>query len=107
MSDEHELEDVRAQVRDGALFSPSVTAQIDALRASEHEQLRERGIDPTSPECERMWVVAGGVVGRLLASPDTTALLASQKDDEQRGGVCALLVWSAGISPHRAETVTQ
>jgi hypothetical protein len=37
---------VRAQVRDGSLFSAGVTAQIDALRASVRRQLRESGIDP-------------------------------------------------------------
>jgi hypothetical protein len=103
--DDHELETVRAQVRDGSLFSPAVTVQIDALRASVHRQLRERGIDPTSPECERMWLVAGGVVGRLLASPETTALLAGQKDDEQRASLAALVMWSAGISPHESAEV--
>jgi hypothetical protein len=95
-----ELADVRAQVRDSQLFSPAVTAQIDALRAAVHEQLRERGIDPASPECEQTWLVAGGTLGRLLASPETTALLAGVAADEQRGGIAALLLWSAGISPH-------
>ncbi len=35
---ERDLADVRAHVRNTQLFSPSVTAQIDALRASMHEQ---------------------------------------------------------------------
>src|SRR5688500_9868142 len=100
MSDEHELEDVRAQVRDNALLSPAVVAQIDALRASVHEQLRERGIDPASPECEHSMVVAGGIVGQLLASPDTTAMLSNMADDGQRGSFSALLFWKSCISPH-------
>ena len=78
-------------------------APIDALRASVHEQLRARGIDPASRECEQTWLVAGGTLGRLLASPETTTLLASVADDEQRGGIAALLVWSAGISAHPSE----
>ena len=105
MIDDDELEAVRAQVRDSRLFSPSVTAQTDALRASVHEQLRERDIDPTSPECEQTWVVAGGVVAQLLASPETMALLASVDNDEQRAGIAALLFWNSGISPHPAEPV--
>jgi hypothetical protein len=93
----------------GARLRPvlaAVTAQIGALRASVHEQLRQRGIDPTSPECEQTWLLAGGTLGRLLASPETTALPASVADDEQRCGIAALLLWAAGISPH-AETVTR
>jgi hypothetical protein len=97
-----ELADVRAQVRDSELFSPAVVAQIDALRASVHQQLRERGIDPTSPECKQTWLVAGGTLGQLLASKETIALLASLADDEQRGGIAALLLWSGGIAPHAA-----
>lgn len=73
-------------MRDGSLFSPGIVAQIDALRASVREQLRQRGIDATSPECEHTWLVAGGTLGRLAASPETTALLASVADDEQRPG---------------------
>jgi hypothetical protein len=67
-----------------------------------HEQLRQRGIDPTSSECEQTWLVAGSTLGRLLASPETIALLANIADDEQRGGIAAFLLWSAGISPHEA-----
>lgn len=52
-----------------------------------------------------MWLVAGGVVGRLLASPETTALLAAQKDDQQRGKSAALLMRCAGTSPHHVERV--
>lgn len=43
-----ELNDVRAQLQNSELLSPGVLAQIDALRASVHEQLRARGIDPSS-----------------------------------------------------------
>ena len=105
MRDEHELEDVRSQMRDNALFSPGVTAQIDALRASVHAQLRERDIEPTSAECERMWVVAGGVVGQLFASPETTAMLANINNDAQRGGIASLLFWKSGISAYRSENL--
>jgi hypothetical protein len=97
-----ELAEVRAQMRDSELFSPAVIAQIDGLRATVHEQLRQRGVDPASPECEQTWLVAGGTLGRLLASPETMALLANVADDEQRGGIGAFLLWSAGISPHEA-----
>jgi hypothetical protein len=97
-----ELADARAQVSDSELFSPAVTSQIDALRASVHEQLRRRGIDATSPECEQTWLVAGATLGRLVASPEPTALLANLSNDEQRAGIAALLLWSAGISPHEA-----
>ena len=95
-----ELEVVRSQVRDNELFSPAVTAMLDTLRASVHERLRQRGLDPTSSECEHVMVVAGGMVGQLLASPDTTAMLAGMPDDEQRGGLAALLFWQSSISPH-------
>lgn len=105
MIDDDELDAVRAQVRDSQLFSPAFTAQIDALRASVHEQLRERDIEPTSPEYERTCVVAGGVVAQLLGSPETMALLASVDNDEQRAGIAALLFWSSGISAHPAESV--
>jgi hypothetical protein len=53
-----------------------------------------------------MWLVAGGVVGRLLASPETTGMIAGQKDDEQRGGLAALLMCCAGISLHHVERVS-
>jgi hypothetical protein len=106
MSDDHELEDVRAQVRDNALFSPRVSARIDALRASVHAQLRQRGIDPTSPEFEQTWLVAGGALAQLLLSPEAAEMLASIANDEQRGGIAALLLWSAGISPHETEAVS-
>jgi hypothetical protein len=76
MSD-HDLE-AAAQVRDGALFSPGLVAQIDALRASVHEHLRQRGIDAASTECEHAMVVAGGVAGQLRASPDTTGRTTSR-----------------------------
>lgn len=97
-----ELDEVRAQLQNSELFSPAVIAQLDALRASVHEQLRDRGIDPASPECEQTWLVAGGTLGRLLASAETITLLASVADDEQRSGIAALLMWSAGISPHES-----
>jgi hypothetical protein len=100
------LEDVRAQVRDNALFSPGVSARIDALRASVHAQLRQRGIDPTSPEFEQIWLVAGGALAQLLLSPEAAEMLASIANDEQRGGIAALLLWSAGISPHETEAVS-
>ncbi len=61
MSDElnNDLNDVRKTLQDSELFSPGVTAQIDALRASVHEQLKKLGIDPTSEVCELIWMVAG------------------------------------------------
>jgi hypothetical protein len=34
-------------------------------------------------------------------------MLAERDDDEQRGGIAALLLWSAGISPHSAKVVHQ
>jgi hypothetical protein len=93
-------------VRDSELFSPAVNAQVDALRASEHEQLRQRGIEPASRRCKQMWLVAGGALAQLFLSPEAAHMLASIADDEQRGGIAALLLWSAGISPHdEAETV--
>jgi hypothetical protein len=76
---------VRAQVRDSELFSPAVTAMLDALRASVHQQLRGRGIDPTSTECGQTLMVAGGTIGQLLASKETTALLASIDNDSIPG----------------------
>jgi hypothetical protein len=70
-----------------------------------HGQLRDRGIDPTSPECERVWVVAGGTLAQLLLSPEAADILANIANDEQRGGIAALLLWSAGISPYHGERV--
>jgi hypothetical protein len=98
-----ELADVRAQVRDSEPFSPAVTAQVDALHTSVHEQLQRRGIHPASRECEQTWLVAGGALAQLLLSPGAADMLASIANDEQRGGIAALLLWSAGISPHRVE----
>jgi hypothetical protein len=46
---------------------------------------------PGRRECEQTWLVAGGSVAQLLASPATTALLASLAD-KQRGGIAALLM---------------
>jgi hypothetical protein len=66
---ERDLADGRAQVRDSELFSPAVTARIDALRPSVHAQLRQRAIDPASLECEQTWLVAGGA----LAQPQARA----------------------------------
>ena len=69
MSDElndelnNDLDDVRKTLRDSELFSVAVTAKIDALRASVHEQLKKLGIDPTSEVCELIWMVAGGTRG--------------------------------------------
>jgi len=103
MSDE--LEDVRAQVRESELFSPRVSAQLDALRASVHEQLRDRGIDPSSEneEVELIWMVAGGALAQLLASTETMDMISSILDDEQRAAIAAHLLWAVGISPHKTQ----
>lgn len=101
MSDE--LKDVRAQLQNSELFSPGVLAQIDALRASVHEQLRARGIDPTSEEYELTWMVAGGTLAQLLASTETMDMLCGLMDDVRRAAIAANLFWSAGISPHETE----
>ena len=70
-----------------------------------HEQLRARGIDPTSEECELTWMVAGGTLAQLLASTETMDTLCDVMDDE---GVLPLsqrsFFPSAGISPHPTET---
>lgn len=101
-----ELNEVRAQLQDSQLFSPAVLAQLDALRASVHEQLRDRGIDPTSRDYEAAMVVGGGAVAQFLASPTTTLMLANVAHDVQRGGVAALLFWLASISPHPVGDMT-
>lgn len=98
MSDE--LEDVRAQLQQSELFSPGVTAQIDALRASVHEQLQARGIKPSSKEFELTWMVAGGTLAQLLASTETIDMISNIVDDEARGAIAAHLLWASGISPH-------
>ena len=103
MSDE--LNDVRAQLQNPELFAPGVFAEIDALRASVHEQLRARGIGHESPEYERTWLFAGGVKGQLLASPQTTHMLAGIENDDHRGAMASLLFWNSDISPHPAEAV--
>ena len=107
MSDE--LNDVRAQLQTSELFSPGVLAQIDALRASVHEQLRARGIDPTSEneEFELTWMVAGGTLAQLLASKETMDMLSNIADDEQRAAIAAHLLWASGISPHAAQSMSQ
>jgi hypothetical protein len=105
MSDElnNDLDDVRKTLRDSELFSVGVTAKIDALRASVHEQLRARGIDPTSEECELIWMVAGGTVGQLIASESTVSMLNGLIQDVERGAIAAHLFWASGITPHPSE----
>jgi hypothetical protein len=63
------------------------------------------GVESDAEDPRYTWLVAGGTLGRLLASPETTALLPSVADDEQRGGMAALMLWAAGISPIREEAV--
>jgi hypothetical protein len=80
---------------------------LDALRASTHEQLeRTMRVDPSDRTVERTWLTATGDVGQLLASPETFKVLSAIDDDATRGGVAALLLWAAGISPLPADTVT-
>lgn len=101
-----ELEDVRAQLRESELFSPGVTAQLDALRASVHEQLTARGIKPSSKEFELIWMVAGGTLAQLLVSTETMDMIANIADDVQRAAIAAHLLWASGISPHAAQTMS-
>ncbi|MCA1701818.1 MAG: hypothetical protein LC808_00520 [Actinobacteria bacterium] len=105
---ERDLADVRAQIaRVAEFFSPATMAGLDALRASTHEQLeRTMRVNPQDSAVECTWLTAGGAVGQLLASPETFKVLSAIDDDETRGGVAALLLWAAGISPLPAETVT-
>lgn len=101
-----ELEEVRQTLQDSTLFSPGVTAQIDAHRASVHQQLRDRGIDPSSEkneEFELTWMVAGAAVGQLIASEQTTSMLNRLIQDVERGAIAAHLFWASGISPHPVE----
>lgn len=98
-----ELDEVRAQLQDSTLFSPAVLAQLDGFRASVHEQLRARGVDPTSEEFELIWMVAGGTLAQLIASDATTEILSGIDNAVHRGAVGAHLLWSAGISPHPIE----
>ena len=103
-----DLDDVRQQIQ-AELYSPGVTAQIDAFRASIHEQLIALGIDPSSEnrEFELTWMVSGGALAQLLASQDTCALLIGLlQDDVKRGALAAHLFWSAGISPHETEKLS-
>ena len=102
---ECDLADVRAQIaRCSELFSPATMVGLDALRASMHEQLaRTMSVKPTDSAVERTWLAAGGAVGQLIASPETFTVLSAIDDDTTRGGIAALLLWSAGISPHEAE----
>ena len=99
---EAELAEVRAQMANANanVYPPGVVAEIDALRASVHEQARERGIDPTSPEFERMWLVAGAVIGQLLASAQTTRMLCGIDNDVHRGAMGSLLFWNCGITAY-------
>jgi hypothetical protein len=81
-------------------------AGLDALRAPTHEQLeRTMHVNPSHRAVERTWLTAGGAVGQLLASPEIFKVLSAIPDDNTRGGVAALLLWAAGISPHHVETV--
>jgi hypothetical protein len=74
---------------------------------STHEQLENTmHINPADRAVERTWLTAGGAVGQLLASPETFKVLSAIEDDNTRGGVAALLLWAAGISPLPAETVS-
>lgn len=85
------------------MFSPAVTAQIDALRASVHEQLKERNIKPGSREFELIWMVAGGTVGQLIASDNVTQLFYGIHKDDERGAIAARLFWASGISAYPTE----
>ncbi|MGI8519134.1 MAG: hypothetical protein ACR2MC_00750 [Actinomycetota bacterium] len=104
MNDDHnnDLELVRKTLRDSTMFSPSVTAQIDALRASVHEQLTALGIDPHSRECEQVWV-AGGALAQMIASDNVPPLFSSISGNQERGAVAANLFWASGISPYPTE----
>lgn len=104
---ERDLADVRAQIaRCGELFSPATMAGLDALRASTHEQLeRTMHVYPSDRAVECSWLTAGGAVGQLISSPETFAMLSAIPDDTTRGGVAALLMWAAGISPLASEEV--
>ncbi len=104
---ELDLADVREQIaRLAELFSPATMAGIDALRASTHEQLeRTMHVNPSHRVVERTWLTAGGAVGQLIASPETFKVLSAIDDDKTRGGIAALLLWGAGISPLPAEPV--
>lgn len=99
-----ELEEVRRTLQDSTLFSPGVTAQIDAHRAFVHQQLRDRGIDPSSEneEFELIWMVAGAAMGQLIASEQTTSMLNGLIQDVERGAIAARLLWASGISPHES-----
>ena len=105
-----ELEIVRFQLQE-PLFSVATSARIDALRASAHHQLEERGIDPSSEnqEFELTWMVAGGIVAELLSSDSVMAMLADVPADDtdsraaRRGAMAAHLFWATGISPHPIE----
>jgi len=105
---ERDLADVRAQIaRCSELFSPATMAGLDAMRASTHEQLvRTMGVKPSDSAVERTWLTAGGAVGQLIASPETFTVLSAIDDDTTRGGVAALLLWAAGISPLSKQSVT-
>jgi hypothetical protein len=50
--------------------------------------------------------IAGVVMGRLLAHPNTATIFAMIEDDNHRGQLASLLLWSAGISPHETEAVS-
>jgi hypothetical protein len=62
-------------------------------------------VNPSHRAVERTWLTAGGAVGELLASPEIFKVLSAIPDDNTRGGVAGLLLWTAGISPHYIETV--
>ena len=97
-----EIDDVRTQLNERHKFDATTTAQYDEMRAHVHELLRQRGIDASSSEFERVWIVAGGVIGELLADLANIDLLSS-KDAHERAAAIATAVWLTGISPHSAE----
>jgi hypothetical protein len=102
-----ELNEVRNQIATSNtdVFPPGIVAEIDNERAWLHDELRQRGLDPESPEFERTWLVGGAVIARLIASPNTTRLLANIENDNHRAHLASLLFWCPGISPHHVETM--
>jgi hypothetical protein len=104
-----ELAEVRSQIAsaNANVYPAGIVAEMDNLRAWIHDEARVRGLDPESAEYERAWVIAGVVMGRLLAHPNTATMFAKIENDNHRGQLASLLLWAAGISTNEAKAGTR
>jgi hypothetical protein len=102
---EAELDDVRAQIAtsNADVFPPAIVADIDNLRAWAHDEARRRGLDPESADFERTCLIAGAVMGRLLVHPNTATMFAGIDNDNHRGHLASLLMWTSCISAQPSE----